>query len=97
MIEVVEPIVNSSTAPIITAVATVITAIGGLILAFGVLIPILKTVKVTHVIVNQQHTDQQRFIIALTQKLIDAGIEVPIDQSKPVPGHPDAKPGQPSI
>lgn len=92
----------STGAGLVTAVATVITALGGLVLAIGVLIPILRNTRDTkaqvqsvHTIVNQQHTDQQRYIIALTEILRAQGIEVPVDQSLPVTGHPDAKPGQP--
>jgi hypothetical protein len=94
---------SSSTAQVATAIATIITALGGLTLAVGVLLPILKStrstekqVAVVHTIVNQQRTDAQRYNIALTQLLLKHGIEVPIDQSLPVIGEPDAQPGQPT-
>lgn len=93
---------SNSTAQIVTAVATIITALGGMILAVAVLIPNLRQTKelnaqvaTVHTIVNQQRTDQQRYNIALTEALKKAGVEVPIDQSLPVPLEPDAQPGQP--
>ena len=52
-------------------------------------------VRVVHTIVNQQRTDSQRYNIALTELLRKHGIEIPIDQSLPVAGQPDAQPGQP--
>jgi hypothetical protein len=94
---------TSSIAGVITAAATVITALGGLLLAFAVLLPILRNTKATakqvgavHTIVNQQRTDAQRYQIALTELLRKHGIEIPIDQSLPVTGVPDAEPGQPT-
>lgn len=94
---------QSSTAGVITAIATLVTAVGGLLAVFIVLIPILRNTRVTtsqvesiHTIVNQQRTDAQRYNIALTEALRKAGIAVPIDQSLPVTGQPDASPGQPS-
>lgn len=86
----------STAAGIITAIATLLTAIGVLITAVAVLVPILRTVRIVHTIVNQQHTDMQRYQVALIEALRVAGIVVPIDQSLPVPGHDDAKPGQPT-
>jgi hypothetical protein len=94
------PLVNtapSTVAGIITASATVLTALGGVILAISVLIPNLRLMRRTanqvetvHTIVNQQRTDQQRYNIALVQLLKKNGIEVPVDQSLPVSGVPDA-------
>jgi hypothetical protein len=93
----------STTAGIVTAIGTLFTALGGLLLAVGVLIPVLrnsnKTLEQTekiHTIVNQQHTDQERYNIALTEALRAAGVPIPVDQSKPVLGHGDAQPGQPT-
>jgi predicted amino acid-binding ACT domain protein len=86
----------STGAGIVTAIATVITALGGLILAIAVLIPNLRTTRTIHTIVNQQRTDAQRYNIALSELLKKHGIEVPIDQSLPVSGVPDAKPGEPT-
>jgi len=87
----------STLAGIITAIAACLTAVGGVILAFAVLLPILRTVRVTHTIVNQQRTDAQRYNIALVELLRLHGIDIPIDQSLPVVGQPDAQPGQPKI
>lgn len=100
---------TSTAAGIVTAVASLITAFGGVVLAVSVLIPILRQtratarqtmetgrqVEVVHTIVNQQRTDAQRYQIALTELLHKHGIEVPVDQSLPVLGRPDARPGQP--
>jgi hypothetical protein len=72
---------TSSLAGIITAVASMITALGGLVLAFTVLIPLLRTARSTHKIVNQQHTDLVNYKRALVRALEAAGITVPIDQS----------------
>jgi hypothetical protein len=88
----------STAAGIITATATLFTAIGGLIIAFGVLWPILKATRTTivqsaatakkvddvHTLVNQQHTDLQRYQVALLTALRNAGIDIPVDQSLPV-------------
>jgi len=71
----------STMAGVISAVAGVITAMGGLVLAFGVLIPLLKTARSTHKIVNQQHTDMVNYQRALIRALEGAGITIPIDQS----------------
>jgi hypothetical protein len=90
---------DSTLAGIITATATVITALGGLLMALTVLVPILRSSKRTetevgkvHTIVNQQRTDQERYNIALVELLKKHDIEVPVDQSKPVIGQPDATP-----
>jgi hypothetical protein len=99
----------STPAGLVTAVGTVIIALTALVAAVGGLIPILRstkkmaktvaatnaTVEVVHTIVNQQRTDAQRYNIALCELLKKHGIEIPIDQSLPVVGEPDAKPGQP--
>lgn len=94
---------SNSTAQIVTAIATIITALGGMILAIAVLLPILRNSKATnaqvqtiHTIVNQQRTDAQRYNIALAEVLRKHGIEIPIDQSLPVVGHEDARPGEPT-
>lgn len=90
---------SNTTANIITAVAAVITALGGLAIGVSLLVTALRTkrtVGTIHTIVNQQRTDAQRYNIALTELLKKHGIEVPIDQSLPVVGEPDAKPGQPT-
>lgn len=71
----------SSLAGAVTAFATVITALGGLVMAFGVLIPILRTTRSTHVIVNQQRTDMLRREAALKKLLAFHGIEIPEDPS----------------
>lgn len=104
------PLAESTFAGIVTAVATMFTALGGMILAVSVLLPILRStrqtqrlaketadqVKVVHTIVNQRFTDQDRYIIALTQQIIGLGAIPNVDQSRPVPGMPDARPGQPT-
>lgn len=71
----------SSAAGIITAVGTMITAMGGLVLAFTVLIPLLRTARATHKLVNQQHTDLKNYQRALVRALVDNNIPVPVDQS----------------
>lgn len=93
----------STSAGIITAAASVITGVSLLIGALTVFVPVLratrrveKQVATVHTIVNQQRTDAQRYNIALTELLKKNGIEVPVDQSLPVVGEPDAQPGQPS-
>lgn len=73
----------SSLAGVITAIAASITAIGGFILSITVLIPMLRTSKSTHNIVNQQRTDMQNYIRALTTELRKHGIDIPVDQSLP--------------
>ena len=72
---------GSTVAATITAFAAVITALGGLILAFGVLLPLLRTARATHKIVNQERTDRMNYQRALIRALEDKGIAVPIDQS----------------
>lgn len=75
----------STPAGIITAIASVVTALGGLVLAFGVLLPILKTTRSTHKIVNQERTDRLNYQAALIRALEAKGIDVPVDQSAPQP------------
>jgi hypothetical protein len=77
---------SPSWAAIITAGASLITAFGGLVLAFTVLIPLLKTSKDTHKIVNQQRTDMMSYNRALLRALKNANVEVPQDQSLPEDG-----------
>jgi hypothetical protein len=83
---------GSSVAGIITASATVLTAAGGLFLALAVFLPTMRKtreiaeesrqqISAVHVIVNQQRTDMERYIRALTAALRSAGVEVPADQS----------------
>lgn len=79
----------STLAGVISAVAGVITAMGGLVLAFGVLLPLLKTARSTHKIVNQQHTDLKNYQRALIRALDQAGITVPVDQSAEAPSQTD--------
>lgn len=64
-------------AGVFTAVALAITAIVGLIRSRK----IEKKVDDVHTIVNQQKTDMQRYIRALTTTLNAHGIEIPVDQS----------------
>lgn len=71
----------STLAGIITAVGVTVTAFGGLIATIGVFLPILRNVKETHKIVNQQHTDIMRFQRALISELRKHGIAIPVDQS----------------
>ena len=73
--------VDSNLAGVITAFATVLIAIGGIITAVAVLIPILRTTRSTHKIVNQQRTDMLNFQRALIRALTDHGIPIPVDQS----------------
>ena len=68
---------------IIVAIASSVTAVGGIIVSITVLIPLLRTSKSTHQIVNQQHTDSVNYQNALIRALKERGIDVPIDQSQP--------------
>jgi len=61
-----------------TALATLATALGGLFVAAKYVVP-------THKIVNSEKTDRLRFIAALEETLRQAGIAIPVDQSKPLP------------
>lgn len=72
-------------AQVVTAYAAVGTALGGLLAVLLVLIPLLRTARSTHTIVNQQHTDLKNYQAALIRALQDKGIEVPLDQSAPQP------------
>lgn len=76
---------GSSLAGVVTAFASVITACGGLVLSFTVLIPLLRTARSTHRIVNQERTDRLNYQAALIRALESKGIEVPVDQSAPQP------------
>ena len=90
-----------SIAGIITACGSLVTAVGAVLIGYWQFRLNMKVdantkkVETVHTIVNQQRTDQQRYIIALTQALKAAGINVPVDQSLPVDGVADALPGQP--
>jgi large-conductance mechanosensitive channel len=70
-------------AVIATAFGTIITALGGFIVSITVLMPLLKTAKGTHKIVNQDHTNIVNYNRALVRALKTAGVEVPVDQSFP--------------
>jgi len=71
----------SSTAGIITASATLFIAFAAVITALTLLLPILRTTKSTHKLVNQRFTDMQNWNRALVRALNNAGLDVPIDQS----------------
>lgn len=87
---------GSSLAGIVTAtsaIALLITAISGLIVSITKFLPLVRaggrklaeveqTVAEVHVIVNQQRTDMERYQRALVTALSEAGIAVPVDQSK---------------
>jgi hypothetical protein len=75
---------ESTLAGIITAIGVCITAVGGLVAAFTVFLPILRDVRSTHKIVNQQRTDMLKFQRTLIKTLVAHGIEVPEDQSLPL-------------
>ena len=66
----------------LTAIATLATALGGLVVTFKVMLPNFRVNKETHVIVNQQRTDMQRYIKALQKTLAAHGIDAPDDQSQ---------------
>jgi len=66
---------------LITAGASGITALALLITAVTVLVPMLRTTRATHTIVNQQRTDLIRYQRTLVQALQLAGVDVPPDQS----------------
>lgn len=72
---------QSTLAGVITACASVLTALGLLITALTVLIPLLKSNRDIHKIVNQQRTDMLKYQRALKNALKAAGIDVPEDQS----------------
>jgi ribosomal protein S11 len=81
---------SSSVAGIITATASGITAIALLFAALPALIKVLREqrrngrrINEVHVIVNQQKTDMTRYQEALIRALDAAGIEIPVDQSRP--------------
>lgn len=76
---------DSTVAQMVTAVASVLTALGGLLAVVLVLIPLLRTARSTHVIVNQQHTDLKNYQAALVRFIESQGLEVPLDQSAPHP------------
>lgn len=76
----------STLAGVITAIGVVITALGGLVAAFTVFLPILRNVKETHKIVNQDRTDMLKFQRTLIRTLVAHGIAVPEDQSLPLEG-----------
>ena len=78
----------SNTAQNLTAVASIVTAFGLLITAIALLVPILRTTKATHGLVNQQHTDLVNYQAALIRAMRAAGIDVPMDQSAPGPAAP---------
>jgi hypothetical protein len=82
----------STWAGVISAIAGTITAVGGLFLALAVFIPAQRANKATlddvHKIVNQQRTDMTNFNRALIRALVDAGVQVPVDQSLAAEGTP---------
>lgn len=88
---IAETFANSSVAGLITAIGSLLTALAVLVTAVALLLSNRKVrvrveqnstkVDEVHVIVNQQRTDQKRYIKALTNALHAAGIEVPDDQS----------------
>jgi predicted anti-sigma-YlaC factor YlaD len=78
----------SSIAGIVTAVTGLVTAVGGVVLSVTVLIPLLKTSKSTHGIVNQQRTDMLKYQAELKEALTDAGVVVPGDKSLDTPAGP---------
>lgn len=55
-----------------------------------------STIKIIHKITNQQKTDGERYRGLLERLLELNDIPVPVDQSKPILGHDDAEPGQPT-
>ena len=75
---------GSSWAGIVGAAAGLITAGAAVIGVLPALIKVLRQVKEVHKIVNQQHTDMQRYQAALVSALNKAGVEIPVDQSLPV-------------
>ncbi len=72
---------ESSLAGVITACGAVLTALSLVIGSITLLVPILRTTRSTHKIVNQQRTDMLNFQRALIRALDDAGVSVPVDQS----------------
>jgi len=77
-------------AGIITAFAGVVTALALLAGALPALIKVMRKQDATdvaigkvHTIVNQQRTDQMNYNAALIRALENAGVKVPVDQSKP--------------
>lgn len=74
---------DSTLAGIITACASLFIAIGGVITALGVLLPLLRSSREVHSLVNSASTDAKRYQAALVKALLKHGIEVPDDQSLP--------------
>jgi hypothetical protein len=75
---------GSTVAGIITAIGTVLTALALVINAYTAWRRdkrIESKVDTVHTIVNQQRTDMQRYIRALSATLKEHNIELPIDQS----------------
>lgn len=90
-------------AGIITAVSTLVVAIGGFISAFTLLLPLLRSSRAVHGLVNGQRTDALRYQAALIKALRSAGVEVPEDQSiiddaifLPPPAPPRAEASRPT-
>lgn len=74
----------SSVAGIIAAIGTMLTAVALVVNAVAAWRRdkrIEGKVDGVHVIVNQQRTDMQRYIRALTLRLDEEGIPIPVDQS----------------
>jgi hypothetical protein len=77
--------------PLATTVVGIITAISTVLTALALVINAITArrrdkrienkVDVVHTIVNQQRTDMQRYIRALSNTLKEHGIDLPVDQS----------------
>ena len=83
----------SAAAPIISALATLVIALG-IPLSVRRILKMERTLQEIVAIVRQQAIDAERYSLSLQATLKRHGIEVPVDQSQPVIGKPDAAPGQ---
>jgi hypothetical protein len=79
---------TSTIVGVVTATSTLVIAIGGVITALTVFLPMFRQIKQVHTIVNQQQTDLRNYQRALVAALTKAGVEVPQDQSAPLPDKP---------
>ena len=71
----------TSVTGILTAAGSLLTGVAVLITAWRLLLPLLRSTREVHVMVNQQRTDMQRYQRALVAALQAAGVDVPADQA----------------
>jgi heme exporter protein D len=78
-------------AAVITGATALFTALATAITNLAVLVSVLRSVRSTHTIVNQQRTDAAAYQAITTGALREAGIDVPADPSL---GAPETPPGR---